>query len=109
MFCPECGTENPEGAKFCGNCRHQLNASTDDPIENRIDDVVVIDGTQPTVPNGMKYGILVASIFIPFIGLIMGIIYLAQGESEEKKDVGRLWLYVSLGIMVVYFIISSDM
>ncbi|TVO76927.1 zinc-ribbon domain-containing protein [Sedimenticola selenatireducens] len=109
MFCPECGTENPEGAKFCGNCRHQLSASTNDPIKNPVNDVVEIDQGQPTVPDGMKYGILAASIFIPFIGLIMGIIYLAQGESEEKKDVGKLWLYVSLGIMLVYFIISSDM
>lgn len=109
MFCPECGTENPENAKFCGNCRHPLSASTKDPSRNHIDDVVEIDNGQPAVPDGMKYGILAASIFIPFIGLIMGIIYLAQNESGEKKEVGKLWLYVSLGIMLVYFIISSDM
>jgi hypothetical protein len=87
MFCPECGTENPENAKFCGNCRHPLSASTKDPSRNHIDDVVEIDNGQPAVPDGMKYGILAASIFIPFIGLIMGIIYLAQNESGEKKEV----------------------
>ncbi|MCW8943420.1 MAG: zinc-ribbon domain-containing protein [Sedimenticola sp.] len=109
MFCPECGTENPDGAKFCGNCRHEMSTSTNTSNDNHADDVVEIDGEQPTVSDGMKYGILAASVFIPFIGLIMGIIYLAQNESEEKKDVGKLWLYVSLGIMVVYFLISGDM
>jgi uncharacterized membrane protein YvbJ len=109
VFCPECGTKNPEDAKFCGNCRHPLSAAKNEPIANHIDDVVEIDDGQPAVPDGMKYGILAASIFIPFIGLIMGIIYLAQGESEQKKAVGKLWLYVSLGTMLVYFIISGDM
>jgi len=25
MKCPNCGTENPEGHKFCGNCGGSLN------------------------------------------------------------------------------------
>jgi len=24
MKCPNCGAENPEGQKFCGNCGHSL-------------------------------------------------------------------------------------
>lgn len=108
MFCPECGTENPDVAKFCGNCRHELNGSSNEPILNHSDDVVEIDNGQPAVTDGMKYGILAASVFIPFVGLIMGIIYMAQNDSEEKKDVGKLWLFGSLGIMVVYFLLSGD-
>ena len=33
MFCPKCGTQNDDAAKFCANCGATLNdgrASTDD-------------------------------------------------------------------------------
>ncbi|MCW8889539.1 MAG: hypothetical protein OQL20_02620 [Sedimenticola sp.] len=86
-----------------------MNALNETPTDNHSNDVIEVDQGESTVTDGMKYGILAASVFIPFIGLIMGIIYLAQNESEEKKEVGKLWLYGSLGIMVVYFLISGDL
>lgn len=32
MFCPKCGAQNPDGARFCGSCGAQLpsNASNGD-------------------------------------------------------------------------------
>jgi hypothetical protein len=108
MFCPECGTENPDNARFCGNCRHPLAGPAGG---GHADSPVIELGADPqgTVSNGLKYGILVATLFIPFIGLVMGILYLVQGESEQKKDVGKLWLYASIAIMVFYLIISGDL
>ena len=108
MFCPECGTENPADARFCGNCRHPLAATSEEPVSSQDNLVVEIGGEPKSVSDGMKYGILAGSLLIPFIGLIMGIIYLAQGESEEKKDVGKFWLFGSIAIMVFYLIISGD-
>jgi hypothetical protein len=108
MFCPECGTENPDNARFCGNCRHPL--ANPAGGGNPTGPVVELGADPETaVPNGLKYGILVATLFIPFIGLVMGILYLVQGESEQKKDVGKLWLYASIAIMVFYLIISGDL
>lgn len=109
MFCPECGTENPDNARFCGNCRHPLASTSGTTGSHQTDPVIEIDADPVTVSDGMKYGILFATLFIPFIGLIMGIIYLVQGESEAKKDVGKLWLYGSIAIMVFYLIISGEM
>ncbi|MEW8469731.1 MAG: zinc ribbon domain-containing protein, partial [Candidatus Thiodiazotropha sp.] len=42
MFCPECGTENPDSARFCGNCRHQLSAPTGGSTVNHQQSVVEI-------------------------------------------------------------------
>ncbi|MES9968417.1 MAG: zinc ribbon domain-containing protein [Candidatus Thiodiazotropha sp.] len=108
MFCPKCGTENPDGARFCGNCRHQLTGQTGATEDSHGGSVVEIGSEPKAVSDGMKYGILAGSLLIPFIGMIMGIIYLVQGESEEKKDVGKLWLFGSIGIIVFYMIISGD-
>jgi uncharacterized membrane protein YvbJ len=108
MFCSECGTENPDGARFCGNCRHQLSGASGGSAANQHNPVVEVDSEPKSVSDGMKYGILAGSLIIPFIGIIMGIIYLLQGESEEKKDVGKLWLFGSIGIIVFYMIISGD-
>jgi hypothetical protein len=75
---------------------------------NQNSPVVEIGSEPKSISDGMKYGILAGSLIIPFIGLIMGIIYLVQGESDEKKDVGKLWLFGSIGIIVLYMIISGD-
>ena len=31
MKCPNCGTENPDGARFCKNCGYQLQSGTTPP------------------------------------------------------------------------------
>lgn len=109
MFCPECGTENPDNARFCGNCRHPLTSASGPASGHQSGPVIEIGGETAAVSDGMKYGILIGTLFIPFIGLIMGIIYMVQGESEAKKEVGKLWLYGSIAVMVFYLMVSGEM
>ena len=110
MFCPECGSENPDNAKFCGNCRHQLSASSGFSDNHPVNEVVDIVDKQETKPvsDMMKYGILAGSVLIPFIGVVMGLVYLVQGETEDKKSVGKLWLIGGVVMMFIYFMISSE-
>ena len=51
---------------------------------------------------------MAASLLIPLIGIVMGLYYMAKGDSEAKKGVGRLWLYVGIGIVVFYMAISGE-
>ena len=110
MFCPECGSENPDNAKFCGNCRHQFAAKYDPSSDNDSQKIVNISDDQEggQVSDLMKYGVLAGTVLIPFIGVVMGIIYLAQGESEEKKSVGKLWLIGGVVMMVIWFMFYED-
>ncbi len=107
MFCPECGTENPDNARFCGNCRHAL-ASPSGSGDQPASPAVEIGAEPAPVSDGLKYGILFGTLFIPFLGLIMGIIYLVQDGPEAKKDVGKLWIYSSIAVMVFYLAFSGE-
>jgi hypothetical protein len=49
----------------------------------------------------MKIGIIVGTVFIPLLGIIMGLIYM-NDPHPQKKAVGRTWLYVGIGIVVLY-------
>lgn len=113
MFCPDCGNENPDDARFCGDCGKALQPapSAPPPPPPRGDtpaQVVNLDGRQEPVPGALKYGVMAASLIVPLIGIGMGIYYMASGNNEERKGVGRLWLYVGIGIVVFYMAISGE-
>ncbi len=105
MYCPKCGAENPENAKFCGSCGStmvierntgtQLNAAHNFQPKN----------TQ-AVSKEFKIVITIVSIVIPLVGIIMGWIYMTNADPEKKK-VGRLWLYVGIGSFIAYCILYS--
>lgn len=108
MLCKACGANNPDMADYCGNCGRKLVIETNKPTsDDEVIDIIVDDKHKP-VSDLMKYGVLAGTVFIPFIGMIMGLIFIAQAETEDKKDVGKLWLYTSIGIFVLYLMFSSE-
>lgn len=110
MFCSKCGGENPENAKFCGECGQSLSIDeieAEQEIDN-IAKVVEIDRAGNSVSNSLKYGIVAASLFIPIIGIIMGMIYILKEEDENLKAVGRMWLFIGLGLAFIYFVGSES-
>lgn len=92
MKCPKCGFDNPPEAKFCGKCGEPLAAPTPAPP--------MPPPAGEAVSQGMKTGIVVGSIFVPLLGIIMGAIYM-NDPNPEKKKVGRLWLYVGIGVFAL--------
>ena len=100
MFCPYCSFKNPEQAKFCGKCGGSLpSANTSNPPTPK--DNFQIE--KPAVSEGLKWGILIASIFIPIIGIVGGIIYM-QDANPENKSAGKLWLYGGLIMAFIYML-----
>ena len=106
MFCPACGAENPDNAKFCGKCSQRLPAAapTQQPEQEEPGSIIDVGGDTETVSNGLKYGILGASVLVPLIGIVMGAIYLAKGENEDKRTTGKLWLIAGLVIGFFYLL-----
>ena len=118
MFCPKCGQQNPDEAKFCGSCGAVLpNLSGEAPVAAE-NPRPVAAATPASVTHGeaahttakpvsteMKIGIAVGTIIIPLIGLVMGFIYL-RDPNPYKKSAGKLWLSVG-GIMMVFYCMLS--
>ena len=97
MYCPKCGAENPDVARFCGSCSAAITVPAGP--------VLSVSGTDPAVSAGMKWGIAAVTVLIPLVGLIMGIVYM-KDANPEKKAVGKLWLVVACAIIALYCILS---
>jgi uncharacterized membrane protein YvbJ len=101
MRCPNCGHENPVEAKFCGKCANPMQSADSSRVASASAGGVANAGE---VSQGLKVGIIVASIFIPLLGIIMGFIFM-NDANPAKKAVGKTWLKVGVGIMIFYFIV----
>lgn len=111
MFCAQCGIENPDDARFCGNCGAASEAPDPAPVPPPPPEIAqVLDLGTPaeSVPPGLKWGILAVSVLIPIVGVGMGLYYWIKGGSEEKAAVGRLWFFVALGLAILYGLIAGE-
>lgn len=50
MFCPKCGTQNPDGVTFCGSCATPLEAAAQAP------EAAQAAGAPPPIPGGPAHG-----------------------------------------------------
>ena len=97
MRCPKCGEENPSEAKFCGKCATRLMAAEPPPVSARPSGH---SSTTNEVSEGLKIGVIIGSLFVPFLGIIMGVIYMKE-PSPAKQGVGKTWLYVGIGVLAI--------
>ena len=103
MFCPNCGTENIAGARFCRSCGNALASETPSPFgETAVAApeymgfwirvvAYLIDGIVTAIV-GAVLGVLAGAIFgengqaiSSLFGLLVGWLYFAYLESSERQ------------------------
>lgn len=96
MYCRYCGKKLKEDAVICTGCRR--------PVESSGDAVATAKGESWTFP--MMAGLIVATLVLPFIGVIFGLIGL-RNESRKVQGAilltvavffGLFWLAIILGL-----------
>ena len=102
MFCPKCGQQNPDEAKFCGKCGATVSVAAAPPPSHFSAPGAVSDtgAVSPTLKNGM----IVASIIVPIVGIVAGVIFLLDA-NPEKKAAGKLWLTIGIIAAVVWVVL----
>jgi type IV pilus assembly protein PilA len=91
MFCPRCGTANPDQAKYCAGCGDSLAAGAVSGAAASIPSTAAaqpVIGKPPT--SGKAIASLVCGIFGFFLGSIAAVILGHMAHSEIRKSAGRL-------------------
>jgi len=97
MFCPKCGTENPDGAKFCSKCGAELGALAK-PTEA---------ATKPETESSTGMSANVAGLLCYVAGWITGIVFVVL---EKKSTFVKFHAWQSImvfGVLTVVQIILS--
>jgi len=94
MYCPKCGTKNPEGAVFCENCGNRLTA---DDIQT-----VSVDKNNEKQKHSNVLVILgyILAILSGIIGAIIGL-YLYTRDNSYYKVHGRNILIISVIVIII--------
>jgi len=93
-FCRACGTELKETDKFCEKC------GTENGVKEIVREVIKEEQESRTFSKAWY----VVAFFIPLIGLIAGIIFLAQSRKSSGKLLG-----FSILLMIIYFFLGLIM
>jgi len=109
MFCSSCGAENKDTAKFCGKCGSKMVS-----VPPESSPAGFVSGTAPAAGAampaaagggssmlGLKIGISAATLVIPLVGLIMGVIYWRDPDAK-KKSLGKLWFFLGVAMSLVW-------
>ena len=102
-FCPSCGEELADNAKFCKNCGTNIETK-----ETAKDQPTASTYEVQTVENDHKIAIIlgyVCAILIPIIGLIFGIYLVTRNDSEKAKFHGKIVIAVSVVIWIISYMI----
>jgi uncharacterized membrane protein len=97
MFCPKCGTENPEGAKFCSKCGAELGAPAKPPEAT----------TKPEAESSTGMSANVAGLLCYVAGWITGIVFVLLEKKSTFVKFHAWQSIMTFGVLTVVQIILS--
>ena len=101
MFCRHCGKEIADEAVVCIGCGR--------PVQP-------VKVTPPPVPmlgddkwsSGTMTGLVIGSVFIPLLGIILGVIYMSNNAtSPERKKQAKTLLIVACSIIGAWILLYA--
>ena len=89
MFCPKCGSDNPNDARFCGHCGGAMTTPASVPRKPGSEVTRLLDLNEPalTVAPGLKWGILAASLLLPIVGIVMAAVRVDTPNKPPPKPI----------------------
>jgi hypothetical protein len=110
MYCTNCGKKVDDKVSFCPYCGDLINKSFVNTTENKFKDNKTSENkinnpyktADPAASSSIALGVvaIIFSIIMPFVGLILSIIGLAQ------KDTDKIYFKVSLAISLIRLLFS---
>ena len=90
-FCPFCGEELVDSAKFCKNCGKSVEIASAN--ENRQEYTVPVVEKEHTAAIVIGY---ILAVLIPLFGVFVSVYLLTRNDSERAKKHGKYVLIVAI-------------
>ena len=95
-FCPFCGEELVDSAKFCKNCGKSVEIASAN--ENRQEYTVPVVEKEHTAAIVIGY---ILAVLIPLFGVFVSVYLLTRNDSERAKKHGKYVLIVAIVVWIL--------
>lgn len=97
-FCPFCGEELVDSAKFCKNCGKNVEIASPNQSQKQYDVPVVEKEHTAAIVIGY-----ILAILIPLFGVFVSVYLLTRNDSERAKSMGNMFSLLQLSFGSCHF------